>query len=203
MCRCGGAGEHEHLLDPKAVETRSLYEYLMVNQCTALNTKEGDMSRVLGRSYDPTASLKSDCDDQMILQLRFSGSVKIKTIRLALAQEYGPSMMLVYANQSLDFTSIERVKPTQEFACISNQIEHQQKVIEYQLKAHLFGNVASLTILFKNPTTSHTMIRYLGFAGDFVNSKAAPVITQYELKPQLSDHKSETDWQKSGNGMGF
>ena len=203
MCRCGGAGEHEHLLDPKAIETRSLFEYLMVNQCNALNTKEGDLQKVLGRSYDTAAFLKSDCDDQMILQLSFSGSVKIKTIRLALAEEYGPSMMLVYANQSLDFTSIERVKPTQEFICISNLSEHQQKVIEYQVKAHLFGNVATLTILFKNPSMPHTMIRYLGFSGDFVNSKATPIITQYELKPQLSDHKSETDWQKAGHGMGF
>jgi hypothetical protein len=205
MCRCGGAAEHEHLLDPNAIQTRSLYEYILVTQCTALNIGNGYLDRVLARAFnkqDPLAFIKSDCDDQLIVQVKFSGAVKIKSIQLALGPEYGPSDLCVFCNQTIDFSSLEdgRKKATQEFKVINDLASHQENVIEYPLKAHLFGNVSSLTLLFKNQNSIHSQVRFIGFTGDFVNSKAAPIITQYELKPQIADHKNETDWQTAGKG---
>ena len=204
MCRCGGpsVGDHEHLSE---VVTRSLYDYIMHDSIRVLNGKRGaDMRAVFGREHSRTARVESDADDQLIMQVSFSGSVRMKTLRLACpADSTSPVEIALYVNNQVDFDSASTLKATQSFTCLAPEY-HNNRVIEYPLKAHLFGNVTSLSILIKSSVGGKTSaVEFVGFTGDFLNTRRAPVITEYEVKPNVADHKTDAYWQAVGGRPGF
>ena len=211
MCRCGGVGDHEHLLtDPGAVLTRSLFDYIDLEKCTVLNCANPDsLGKVISDRYVKTYSafIASDTDDQMIVKVVFSAPVKIKALRLAcLMDQSSPTSVSLFANQNVDFSSLTNCKATQKVDCLAPEF-HRAEIIEYPLRPHLFANVNFLSILVENKNGERSKCAFIGFMGDFVAAKPSRspiVVTQYELKPNPADHKAENDWQKAGHGgVGF
>lgn len=207
MCRCGGAFEHEHL-STNSLSTKSLFEYINVSQCCALNTTSGDIVPVFmvdKKSHIQNFVLESDTDEQMILQIRFTSAVKIRSLRIAAPphDEYSPTDVSIFCNSMVNFTSLSTNKPTQRLSLLREQ-EHNGQIIDYLLQGHLFTNVNSLSLFFTNTRLARTQLVFVGFSGDFLNMAHAPVRTMYELKPSLADHKREADWQRTSPGnLGF
>jgi hypothetical protein len=205
MCRCGGLGDHEHLVDVNSMTKRSLFDYIRVSQCSALNVAGGDISCVIQESFTKGTNinyLASDADDQIILHIRFTSSVKIKSIRIACPEsdDFSPTCLMLYANNIIDFNNVNKGKCTQQISCLT-ETDHKGEAIDYPVKAHLFSNVQSLSLFFSNSRLNETRIVFLGFTGEFMNIKHAPVLAQYELKPNVADHKNEGDWQRAGHSQ--
>ena len=80
MCRCGGASEHDHLT--KITVTKSLNPLIAKDQTFALNVKNPNslVEKVLREKYfdalesknENDEDLKSDVDDQIIINVRYN-----------------------------------------------------------------------------------------------------------------------------------
>lgn len=81
--------------------------------CLNEESKEGHRSVFAeGTSW----TLRSDCDEQMILFVPFRDTVKLKQLEItAPAGEHAPTRVKIFANRkALGFEDVDSVKPTQE-----------------------------------------------------------------------------------------
>lgn len=81
------------------------------------------------------------------------------------------------------------------------------EVMEVPVKRALFNNTGSLTIFIaENHSDGEedvTSISYLGFKGDFMGLKKAPVVTLYEAAPNPADHKNLVPGAEFGGSFGL
>ncbi|POW03470.1 hypothetical protein PSTT_11066, partial [Puccinia striiformis] len=120
---------------------------------------------------DDAQYTESDMDQQMIIQIPFTGSVKLRT----------------YANEpNLDFDTLEARKPTQIL-----EIPESNEVIEFPVRVAKFSSVTSLSIFFNSTSAGadKSQIYFLGFKGEFTNVSRKPVIAIYEAKANPADHQ--------------
>lgn len=99
MCRCGGGDEHEHTVDLDASSSKSLYSFVDFTHCGVLNgRKPFDLQRIIRLKFtEDGETLLSDVDEQIIIKVQFSGTVKIKAITVHSTVEAGaPSEMKAY-----------------------------------------------------------------------------------------------------------
>jgi len=80
---------------------------------------------------DETISLESDADDQLIVRIPFTGSVKLRSILLKAGPgEETPTKICVFPNEeSLDFDDVTDKMPVQEFV-----VPQSKEVGEYSVK---------------------------------------------------------------------
>jgi len=155
----------------------------------ALNTL-GEGSLVIKpwhKRLDESEFLESDADDQMILRVPFTGSVRLRSLLLKSGPlDQTPSKMLLFANEpSLDFEDVAQMTPTQEF-----EIATGREVGEYVLKTAKFSNISSITVFFPSSQGADTSkIHYLGLLGHWTERKNNPIITVYETQANLADHE--------------
>lgn len=139
----------------------------------------------------PEISLKSDEDDpQLVIRIPFTTDVKVKSLNIIGGDEgSAPKTIYLYANrENLDFSVLEEYEPTQ----IIEGIENPLGLIEYPLKISKFSSVATLGIgIYDNHGASQTEIKFIGLKGENIGTRAKPVITVYESRPNLSDHKTD------------
>ncbi|KAG8909861.1 hypothetical protein FRC02_007539 [Tulasnella sp. 418] len=134
-----------------------------------------------------TVSIESDADDQLIIRVPFTGSVKLRSILLKSGPgSETPTKLCVYANaDSLDFDDITDAKVTQEF-----DVAQSREIGEYAVKAAKFSAVRSLTLFFPAAQgADNVRIYFLGFLGEYSEIKAQPVITLYEAQANPADHE--------------
>jgi len=131
--------------------------------------------------------IESDADDQLLIRVPFTGSVKLKSILLrAGPEDQTPSKICIFANaDQLDFDDASRIPPVQEF-----EVVESSEIGEYAVKQAKFPNVRSLTVFVPSSQgADETRIMYLGFTGDFKELKEQPIITVYEAQANLADHE--------------
>lgn len=74
----------------------------------------------------------------------------------------------------VDFDAAESYTPTQEFELV----EGSNDVIEYGCKVTKFSSVRNLTLFFpENFGEDTSIIRYIGFKGEWTEVKRDPIIT--------------------------
>jgi len=132
-------------------------------------------------------SLESDADDQLILRVPFTGSVKLRALLLKTGPtDQTPTKVVLFANEeSLDFEDAADKTPTQEF-----DVAQGREVGEYAVKAAKFSNLASITLFFPaSQGADTTKLYYVGFLGQWSERKNNPVITVYEAQANLADHE--------------
>ncbi|KAG0263344.1 hypothetical protein DFQ27_001803 [Actinomortierella ambigua] len=112
---------------------------------------------------DDTKVLESDADEQLILFIPFTASVRIKSISIRYEPgETAPSKVKAFTNrEDVDFDTAESMEPTQEFDLVDDT---RGQVIEYVTKYEKEKN--------------HTQ-----------SFKQDPIITVYELQANPADHK--------------
>jgi len=164
-----------------------------------LNEKQSGTGSEVFKAWNERLSrdkfVESDDDDaQLIFHIPFSGSVRLKSI--CIVGENGnscPRTMKMFINrEDLDFSTINDTKSIQD---IDEMHQDPRAEVEYPLRVARFTNVSTLTLFFtRNYGAENTKIYYIGLKGDFFGSnERKAVITTYESKPQISDHKNEAD----------
>lgn len=131
--------------------------------------------------------MESDADDQLILRIPFTGSIKLRSLLLKTGPgDQTPTKVALFSNQpSMDFNDVSDKVPVQEF-----DIPQDRNVAEYAVKTAKFNNVSSLTLFFPaSQGADTTRIYYVGLLGHWTERKTDPVITVYETQANLADHE--------------
>ncbi|KAH7919369.1 DUF1000-domain-containing protein [Leucogyrophana mollusca] len=166
----------------------NLFPHIDRDNVVALNSS-GSGPEVI-KSWDQRNSevfLESDADDQLILRIPFTGSVKLRALILkAGPTNQTPNKVALFANQqSLDFSDVADRKATQEF-----EVVQTADACEYAVKAAKFSNISSLALFFPSAQGADTTrIYYVGLLGHWSERKANPVITVYETQANIADHE--------------
>ena len=92
---------------------------------------------------------ESDADEQLIVRIPFTGSVKLRSILLKTEPgQASPRTMRVFANQRLDFDDAENAKPTLEIELVQPTDTSSREPVEYAVRAAKFPAVRVLTLYF-------------------------------------------------------
>jgi len=136
---------------------------------------------------DETQFIESDADDQIILRIPFTASVRLRALLLKAGPGgQTPSKVNLFANaDSLDFDNIFDKTPAQEFS-----VPQSRDIGEYAVKAAKFSNLSSITLFIPaSQGAENTRIYYVGFLGSWTERKNKPVVTVYETQANLADHE--------------
>ncbi|KAM0752213.1 DUF1000-domain-containing protein [Meredithblackwellia eburnea MCA 4105] len=181
------------------------------DRVVALNAVEGTEGKVVIKPWDQrndeSEFLESDADEQIILHIPFTGSIKLRSIlvkggpaghtpdKLKIvrsqiisfergALEAYPSFLSKFANQTLDFDEATSTDVTQEL-----DIAVTRDPVEYALRPAKFPAVQSLTLFFpSNQGEDTTRINFVGFKGEYSPLTRDPIITVYEAQANPADH---------------
>ncbi|KAF8076225.1 DUF1000-domain-containing protein [Lyophyllum atratum] len=181
--------DHDHDHDTSDLGPQdNLYIHIDRSNVVALNTngRGPEVIKPWHQRLNESISLESDADDQVIVRVPFTGSVRLRSVLLKTGPtDQTPSKVALYANAaSLDFDDISDQKPTQEF-----DIPQGREVGEYAVKTSQFSNISSLTLFFPaSQGAETTQIYYIGFLGHWTERKNNPVITVYEAQANIADH---------------
>jgi hypothetical protein len=136
---------------------------------------------------DEQVYIESDADDQLIIRVPFTGSVKLRSLLLKSGPgDQTPAKVALFANiDNLDFSDAQDKEPLQQF-----DVAVGREVGEYPLKPAKFPNVSTVTLFFPaSQGAETTRIYYIGFLGQWSERKQDPVITVYESQANLADHE--------------
>ncbi|KAJ3478527.1 hypothetical protein NLI96_g9689 [Meripilus lineatus] len=186
----GESHDHDHDTPEDQGFRDNLYSRIDRQNVVALNVEHGSGPEVIkpwNERLDEQVFLESDADDQMIIRVPFTGSVKLRALLLKAGPgEQTPAKIALYNNgENLDFSDIADRKPTQEF-----NVAQGREVGEYHVMPAKFPAVTSITLFVPASQGADTSrIYYVGFLGQWTERKNEPVITVYESKPNLADHE--------------
>ncbi|KAH8918552.1 DUF1000-domain-containing protein [Atractiella rhizophila] len=134
--------------------------------------QEGGTSRSSRRG----GMLQTQVDGDMIVHVRFSQSVRVKTLLIGTGggrRDTSPRNCKVWVNRhdGVGFGEAESLKAEQEWELLEG-VDGDVGAIEYPTKMSKFANVEELTFFFNNPRSVDTsQLFYLGFKGDPRNAK--------------------------------
>ncbi|KAF9223595.1 DUF1000-domain-containing protein [Gyrodon lividus] len=167
----------------------NLFPYIDRPNVIALNATEPGSS-VIKPWHERTSTevyLESDADEQLIIRVPFTGSVRLRSLLLKAGPgELTPEKIALFANESsLDFSDVQDKTPTQEF-----EVAEGRDVGEYAIKTAKFSNLSSVTLFIpSNRGAAATRVYYIGFLGHWTERKSNPVVTVYETQANLADHQ--------------
>ncbi|KAH9941347.1 DUF1000-domain-containing protein [Amylocystis lapponica] len=183
--------DHSHHVPEAQGNRDNLYAHIDRANVVALNAAAPgtgpEVIKPWNERLDEITYLESDADDQIIIRIPFTGSVKLRALLLkAGPASQTPATVLLFANlENLDFSDIAQCKPTQEFS-----IAQGREVGEYHVKPAKFPNVTSVTLFFPASQGADTSrIYYIGFLGQWSERKSEPVVAVYEAQSNLADHE--------------
>ena len=169
--------------------------YVLIDGIQAFNEAEDNSAKYVIRPREQMLeeskmTLKSDDDCELVIKIPFSSKVKIKAVTIIGGEEgTAPKNLKLYPDlANVDFSILEDNEPAQVLDLAEDNLDGR---IEYPLKISKFQNVGSLTLgSDENYGAENTEIRYIGFKGENLNQKAQAVVTVYEARANLADHKT-------------
>ncbi|KAJ6584559.1 PITH domain-containing protein [Mycena capillaripes] len=188
---CGHeATEHDHDHDSTDLGPKdNLFSQIDRDNVVALNAS-GPGSTIIKPWYerlDEEKSIESDTDDQLIIRIPFTSSVKLRSLLLKTGPtDQTPLKVVLFSNEdNFDFEDITDKTPTQEFA-----VAQGREVGEYALRTAKFSNVSSISLFFPaSQGADTTQIYYVGFLGHWTERKLSAPVTVYETQANLADHE--------------
>ncbi|CAO3660324.1 unnamed protein product [Rhizopus stolonifer] len=132
--------------------------------------------------------IPSDANEQLIVFVPFTGNVKLRSICIRTdCTESAPSKLKVFINrEDVDFDVAESYSPVQEFELV----QASNDVVEYGVRVTKFSSVRNITLFFpENFGEDTSIVRYIGFKGEWTEVKRDPIITVYEANANPADHK--------------
>ncbi|XP_023348164.1 PITH domain-containing protein CG6153 isoform X2 [Eurytemora carolleeae] len=185
----------------------SLYQRIDLNQLSCLNEAVEESGKKVFKPYEARLDrrewVESDADEELLFNIPFTGSVKLKGL-IILGGEDGthPKMVRLFKNRpNMSFSDAEG-PADQEF----NLVKDVDGTIEYQTKIVKFSSVHHLSLHFPtNFGDDSTKIYYIGLSGEWTKADRVGVVNcVYESRPMMEDHKQ--DLQDGGvasmNGAG-
>ncbi|KAI1173185.1 PITH domain-containing protein [Nemania sp. FL0916] len=201
--------EHDHSDDITPALQHNLYQHIRFDDIVTMNEAEFHSGRDIVKKtwterLDPTPELASDTDEQILMNVPFTGQVKLHSILLRSSQSNSaPRTLRVFINRNdLDFESADDLAPVQEF-----ELSQTSEVQELPVKRALFGKVQRLTLFFvdnfgsparqdsdsdedsdEDSEMEVSRLTYLGFKGEWMQLGRAPAQILYESAPNPNDH---------------
>ncbi|SPO23661.1 uncharacterized protein UTRI_03813_B [Ustilago trichophora] len=164
------------------------------------------------RRLDPLPELVSDADDQLIIHIPFTSSVKLSTLlfRPSPNPPFTPESIKLYKNlpeSSISFDDLPSLTPNKITTTLNSipTISDTSQIISFPLAPVKWSNTDSVTIFIESSLGGdHSGIQFLGFKGKSSGyTRQAPQNIVYESAPQLKDHsKVGTDSLSSAHGFG-
>ncbi|KIM30979.1 hypothetical protein M408DRAFT_65529 [Serendipita vermifera MAFF 305830] len=187
-----GGHSHSHDAPLEDIPRETLYSIIDHQNVLALNVvQQNNILKPWEDRNDESVYLESDEDTgaEMMIKIPFAdSSAKL----LSMLVKSGPgeqtaSVIKLFVNEdNLDFDDVANRPASQEF-----EIPISREVGEYQLRPAKFSNVRTLTIYIPDAQGADSVrLYYLGFTGSFQKMTNQPIITVYESRPQLADHKN-------------
>ncbi|RXW17834.1 hypothetical protein EST38_g8016 [Candolleomyces aberdarensis] len=178
---------HDHLGHDLGPEDNLFSQIDRANVVALNGVQDGaNVIKPWSERLDQTKFLESDADDQIILRIPFTGSIRLRSLLIKAGPgDQTPSKIVLYANQpNLDFDEVNERTPSQEF-----ELPQSNEVGEYPLKAVKFSNLSSVTLFIPAAQGAEaSKIYYVGFLGTWSKRNENPVITVYETQANLADH---------------
>ncbi|RPB14512.1 DUF1000-domain-containing protein [Morchella conica CCBAS932] len=181
----------------------SLYQHIEFDKITTLNeTVPGAGMRIVKKTWDERLDsnvfLESDVDEQLLMFIPFTGTVKLHSIIIRSPPgSTAPKTVKIFINRDdLDFSSATDLKATQTL-----ELPLTGDVIEMPVKRALFQNTRSLTLFFEKNFSEEasddddeneevTKLSYLGFKGTWTELRKEAVVANYEAAANPADHKN-------------
>jgi len=125
---------------------RELSEFIEMQQVNCLNEHQGHTAKsMLGK----TGSLKSDCDEQLLIEIPFHTPVKIHSFRLIVKDnDLAPKDIKLFVNRGkLGFNEVEDVPSTQDISLTAKDIGENALI---PVKFVKFQKISNLQIFVEN-----------------------------------------------------
>lgn len=184
--------DHDHVTDADRASAFSLYLKIDTEGVQCLNEAEEGSARYVFKPWDQRLDkekfVESDSDEELLFNIPFTGSVKLKGIIVIGGEEdTHPNKMRVFKNRpkmTFDDTSCA---PDQEFEMSPDP----SGVLEYATKVTRFNSCESVSLHFpSNFGGETTKVYYIGLKGEFAEAHRHEVtICTYESSPNVADHK--------------
>lgn len=148
-----------------------LYSSISIENVTSLNTDPRTHARNVIKPWtdrqsdneDPAQYVQSDADDQLLLRVPFSGSVKLKSLLLKTGpgEDLTPTEVVLFVNADppLDFSSeleersgMDPVKDARKAGAPAQKLDSiavTREVVEYPLRVSRFSNVRDVTLFVR------------------------------------------------------
>ncbi|KAK4189986.1 PITH domain-containing protein [Podospora australis] len=202
-------GEHDHSDDITPALQFSLYQHIDFDQVNTLNEATyGSGKAVVKKTWaerlQPEPEVESDADEQLLMNIPFTGQVKLHSILLRTSDsDSAPRTLKVIVNRDdVDFGVAEEAQGTQTF-----ELSRTGDVQEIAVKRARFNAVRRLSLFFPDNfgdgDEDVTRISYLGFKGEWMQLGRAPANILYEAAANPADHKLKgTNVNQMGSGIG-
>ncbi|KAK4046207.1 hypothetical protein OIV83_006239 [Microbotryomycetes sp. JL201] len=197
-CQCGDEDAHVLLEGQQDF----LFGQVDRDKVVALNATDPDNGKIVIRPWDDRMQeqefVESDADEQLILQIPFTASIKLRSIIIKSGPAgHTPDKMHVFANQLLDFDETSSQTPTQSF-----DVAVTRDVIEFAVRPAKFPSIHSLTLFFpSNHGEDTSRISFVGFKGEHTPFTRDPIITVYEASANPADHQKIPGLDETGHSQ--
>ncbi|KAL2261895.1 hypothetical protein VTK26DRAFT_3051 [Humicola hyalothermophila] len=204
-----GEGEHDHSDDVSPALQFSLYQHINFDEVTTLNeARYGSGREVVKKTWRERMAaepeVQSDVDEQLLMNVPFTGQVKLHSILLRTSDsDSAPKTLKVIINrEDVDFDVAEETDGTQTF-----ELSRTNEVQELPVRRARFNAVRRLTLFFPDNfgdgDEDVTRISYVGFKGEWMQLGRAPANIIYEAAANPGDHKIKgTSVNQMGSGIG-
>mmetsp|Transcript_28299 Transcript_28299/g.61949 ORF Transcript_28299/g.61949 Transcript_28299/m.61949 type:complete len:179 (+) Transcript_28299:104-640(+) len=173
-----------------------LLEQLELPQCECLNqSKEHPLKHCISAEArdDPTLQLRSDCDEELLIHLKFMQNARISHIKFEGPAESAPSSVRLFVNKiGLDFDTAKSEAPTQELTLAPKDVTPDAPPTE--LRYVLFQNVSTLSLFIggNQGDEEQTALSKLVLVGSVINHEGAKRSEAEQLA------SSKADWLGKG-----
>ncbi|CCH44885.1 hypothetical protein BN7_4454 [Wickerhamomyces ciferrii] len=205
-----GHDDHSHVAPIPTNESQSLRQYIDTSKITGLNLSNpnNELHQVFKdqeQKYDVSKYIESDADAQLILNIPFTGYVKIFSIILRTSGDSSncPKQIKIFKNKdNLDFDNANDSKPTYkiEQPLIGHHdndtnTSNNDEFIEHYLPRNSFQSTTQLSLFIENNWDDDedelTKVYYIEIRGQFTSPLSKdPIITLYESAANPADHKN-------------
>ncbi|OIW27528.1 DUF1000-domain-containing protein [Coniochaeta ligniaria NRRL 30616] len=187
--------DHDHSDDITPAVQFSLYEHINFDEINTLNEAQyGSGKAIVKKTWAERLSdepeLASDADEQLLINIPFTGQVKLHAILLRTSNsDSAPKTLKVVINRDdVDFGVAEESEGTQTF-----ELSQTSEVQELPVKRAKFSAVRRLSLFFPDNfgdgEEDVTRLGYIGFRGEWMQLGRAPANILYEAAANPSDHK--------------
>ncbi|XP_060081574.1 PITH domain-containing protein 1-like [Ylistrum balloti] len=190
---CGGSDDHDHITEAEKAAAYSLFLKIDTERVECLNEAvDGsgkDVFKPWDKRLDKEKFVESDADEELLFNIPFTGSVKLKGIIVIGGEEdTHPNLMRIYKNRPNMTFDTCGAEPDQMFELHPDPTG----ALEYSTKVARFNSVEHLSIHFPtNFGADNTKVYYIGLRGDFTEVHRHEVtICNYEARANPADHKT-------------
>ncbi|KAK4051146.1 hypothetical protein OIV83_002968 [Microbotryomycetes sp. JL201] len=190
------SGPSEHVQSTATSSTVSLFPFIDLQKCHGLNLSIPDsLPRVLrpldtkdvvmanddmaeadhatdGAAWTGGAIDSQDDDDEILVHIRFSELVRVKSILIGTGggrSSSAPRLAKCWVNRvdgDIDFQAAQDVKPEQDWELLE-AVDGARGAVEYPVRVSKFANVSSLDLYFANSRSgTHSRLYFIGFMGE-------------------------------------